>query len=262
MNKEELKKLAADSNHIPGIYNYCDRWCERCAFTARCLNYKMSAEKFSDPESKDIDNAAFWEKLSETFQETLSMLKEMAEEQGIDLDSIDIDSEANRRDIIEEDSVVHMILHLSKNYIATVDNWFDNDIYQVEDAENEAKVEAYTGQIDAMSEDDTSMLKDSVEVIRWYQHQIYIKLRRALSSAHEEKYEDWDEFPKDSDGSAKVALIGIDRSISAWGKVLEFFPWQKERLMDIVADLRRLCRMIEAEFPAARSFVRPGFDEM
>ena len=60
MNKEELKKLAADPNHIPGIYNYCDRWCERCSFTSRCLNYKMSEEKFSDPESQDASNKAFW----------------------------------------------------------------------------------------------------------------------------------------------------------------------------------------------------------
>jgi hypothetical protein len=41
MDKEELKKLAADPNHITGIYNYCDRWCERCSFTARCLNYML-----------------------------------------------------------------------------------------------------------------------------------------------------------------------------------------------------------------------------
>jgi hypothetical protein len=261
MNKEELKKLAAESNHIAGIYNYCDRWCERCAFTSRCLNYKMSEEKFGDPESKDIDNAAFWEKLSETFQETLSLLKEMAEEQGIDLDSIDIDSETDRRDIFEEDTVVHIVLHLSKNYMHTVDEWFDNDIYHVGDAENEANVEAYTAQIDAMSEDDTSMLEDSVEVIRWYQHQIYVKLRRALSSAQDETFEEEDNFPKDSDGSAKVALMGIDRSISAWGKVLEYFPWQKEILLGIIADLKRLCQMVEAEFPDARAFVRPGFDE-
>ncbi len=261
MNKEEIKKRAADSNHIAGIYNYCDRWCERCAFTARCLNYKMSEEKFSDPESKDINNAAFWENLSETFQETLSLLKEMAEEQGIDLDSIDIESETDRRDIFEADTVVHMILHLSKNYIDAVDEWFDNDIYHVGDTENEAKVDEHTAQIDAMSENDTRMLKDSVEVIRWYQHQIYVKLRRALSSAQEEKTEDWEDFPKDSDGSAKVALIGIDRSISAWGKVLEYFPWQKEKLLEIIAYLKRLCQMIEAEFPEARSFVRPGFDE-
>ena len=67
-----------DTKHIPGIYNYCDRWCERCTFTSRCLNFEMSEEKFGDLEDVDITNEVFWQKLSETFQETLSMLKEMA----------------------------------------------------------------------------------------------------------------------------------------------------------------------------------------
>jgi hypothetical protein len=36
----------------------------------------MSEEKFGDLEDVDITNEVFWQKLSETFQETLSMLKE------------------------------------------------------------------------------------------------------------------------------------------------------------------------------------------
>ena len=38
----------------------------------------MSEEKFGDLQSIDITNEAFWKRLSEMFQETLSMLKEMA----------------------------------------------------------------------------------------------------------------------------------------------------------------------------------------
>ncbi len=58
-----------------------------------------------------------------------------------------------------------------------------------------------------------------------------------------------------------IEVHGIDRSISAWGRVLEYFPWQKKRLLDIIAYLKRLCHMIENDFPEARAFVRPGFDE-
>ncbi len=24
-------------NYIEGIYNYCNRWCEKCSFTANCI---------------------------------------------------------------------------------------------------------------------------------------------------------------------------------------------------------------------------------
>ena len=77
MAKKPFEKYDKDSNHIPGIYNYCDRWCERCQFTSRCLNFEMSEEKFDDLQGGDISNEVFWRKLSETLQETMGMLQEM-----------------------------------------------------------------------------------------------------------------------------------------------------------------------------------------
>jgi hypothetical protein len=32
--KISLLSLAESGKYIPGIYNYCDRWCERCTMTA------------------------------------------------------------------------------------------------------------------------------------------------------------------------------------------------------------------------------------
>jgi len=45
MDKDRMDDLARDPRFIPGIYNYCDRWCERCAFTSRCMNYAMGEEE-------------------------------------------------------------------------------------------------------------------------------------------------------------------------------------------------------------------------
>jgi hypothetical protein len=70
-----------------------------------------------------------------------------------------------------------------------------------------------------------------------------------------------DEFPKDSDGSAKVALIAIDRSISAWGEIRKCFPEAGDKIIDLLVHLDRLRRKTEKTFPSARSFKRPGFDE-
>jgi hypothetical protein len=76
----------------------------------------------------------------------------------------------------------------------------------------------------------------------------------------EETSEDFEEFPKDSDGSAKVALIAIDRSIAAWGQMREHFPQRRDDILDILVHLDRLRRKTETLFPDARAFVRPGFD--
>ena len=60
MDKEELLKRAKDPKYIPGIYNYCDRWYERCQFTSRCLNCKLVEEQFGDLKENDELNEAFW----------------------------------------------------------------------------------------------------------------------------------------------------------------------------------------------------------
>jgi hypothetical protein len=262
MERDVLENKDNDSKHIAGIYNYCDRWCERCPFTARCLNFEMSEEKFGDLEGGDITNEVFWQKLSETLQETMAMLKEMAEEKGIDLDALDVEAEADLRDRQGDTSVVHLITHMARSYINTVEEWFDENIYILEDDPNESASLSLPDSYRSHHRADTVSLIDSVEVIRWYQHQIYVKLQRALHSAHNEEFEILNGFPKDSDGSTKVALIGIDRSVSAWGKMIKFFPNQEEIIVDIIVHLERLRRRTENEFPEARAFIRPGFDEI
>jgi hypothetical protein len=262
MERDALENKDNDSKHIAGIYNYCDRWCERCPFTARCLNFEMSEEKFGDLEGGDITNEVFWQKLSETLQETMAMLKEMAEEKGIDLDALDVEAEADLRDRQGDTSVVHLITHMARSYINTVEEWFDENIYILEDDPNESASLSLPDSYRSHHRADTVSLIDSVEVIRWYQHQIYVKLQRALHSARNEEFEILNGFPKDSDGSTKVALIGIDRSVSAWGKMIKFFPNQEESIVDIIVHLERLRRRTENEFPEARAFIRPGFDEI
>jgi len=89
-----------------------------------------------------------------------------------------------------------------------------------------------------------------------------VKLRRAIESARNEKEEADDGFPKDSDGSAKVALIGLDRSIAAWKMMLSYFPGQQQPILNIVASLESIRRRVEAQFPQARAFMRPGLDDV
>src|SRR5438093_1005672 len=87
MTKDDLKNFADNPDFIEGIYNYCDRWCERCPYTARCMNYAMSPEARGEEPNNDIRNAEFWNELAETMHATLELMREMAEEQGIDLDA-------------------------------------------------------------------------------------------------------------------------------------------------------------------------------
>jgi hypothetical protein len=260
MDKEYIKKLAENPNFIPGIYNYCDRWCERCPFTSRCMNFALSEEQFADPQTHDINNEAFWEKLSEIFQFTLEMVKETAQEQGIDLDSLDIQQSADERESIRNSAKNHECPCAAKVYGQMANDWFDSAKDLFEEKADDLTLQVRLELPDSDPAEEANNFKDSVDIIRWYQHFIYVKLIRAVQGKLEETPQSFEEFPKDSDGSAKVALIAIDRSIAAWGQMREHFPQRRDDIFDILVHLDRLRRKTETLFPDARAFVRQGFD--
>jgi hypothetical protein len=262
MNKERLKKLAEGPRFIQSIYNYCDRWCERCPFTARCLNFALGEEEFDHLETQDLDNEAFWKKLSETFQITLELLEEAAEEQGIDLDCLDTEEVEEEDRLNDELARDHECSRMAKLYSEMVDDWLDSarELFSSEEEELSA-VETFEALDNSPAEKDDDLL-EPVEVVGWYQHLIYVKLMRAIRGELLEEPEILDEYPKDSDGSAKVALIGIDRSIAAWGEIRNLFPHRSDQIMDILLHLEQLRRKVEKTFPDARAFIRPGFDKI
>lgn len=260
MDKEQLKKLVKDPIFISGIYNYCDRWCERCAFTSRCMNYAMDEDEPDGPESNDITNKAFWDKLHNIFEVTLEMVKETAEEMGIDLNAIDHEKFA------EQEEQVHKIVEDQSHtkaafaYAEMVNKWFDSNKDLIEDKAEELLSLAQAEIPGTRPDKDALKIQDCLEVIRWYQHQIYVKLCRAASGMIRGELEDIEYFPEDANGSAKVAIIGIERSIAAWGGLLNHFPDQENPIIDVLAHLKGLLRQVGSAFPDARTFIRPGFD--
>ena len=258
MDRHDLLKLAADPKYIKGIYNYCDRWCERCPFTSRCLNCELVERKFGALEEKDGLNEAFWQRFSEMLHDTLELVRETARERGIDLDAIEADEDGWGEWDDEKNPAVHLIMHASQRYADSVSDWFESNAGLFVEKESDLKrIRIATPGSNPSAE--AVRINDAAEVIQWHQNQIGVKLRRAVESARSE--DDEDGFPKDSDGSAKVALIGIDRSIAAWKMMLSYFPEQQQPILNFVTSLESIRRRVESQFPNAQAFVRPGFDE-
>ena len=254
---EKLKAMARNPDFIPGIYNYCDRWCERCPMTARCMNYAMAEERFSDAPSRDMENELFWQKLSETFADALTLLKEAAQAHGIDLRDVeddDFDPGAQKAHPAAED---HPCCQLAREYAQMVDRWNES----VREDLPSRRERAASQEIEmAASSSAPDPISDAWAVIGWYQHQIYVKLMRAATGLAEEIDDIEDSFASDADGSAKVALIAMDRSIAAWGKLIPVHFQRASEIQEILVSLERLRRNTEAAFPRARDFLRPGFD--
>jgi hypothetical protein len=108
--------------------------------------------------------------------------------------------------------------------------------------------------------DTSSEVGDPRAVIAWFHMMIHVKAMRALEGLAEDdpSARDW---PADHDGSAKVALIGIDLSHTAWLDLVEVGLVSSSDTAPFVEDLVWLRAALERLFPKARSFVRPAFDE-
>ena len=114
----------SNKNIIPGIHNYCDRWCERCTHTKHCSVFQMEEEAGmmdSNMDSDiDITNQEFWDHLSKVFKDTIKMISEQAEDMGIDLENLEIEK-------------IEVLKHqkgdlekLSDHYSTNIRDWFQS----------------------------------------------------------------------------------------------------------------------------------------
>ncbi len=256
MDKEELIKQAKEPKYISGIYNYCDRWCERCQFTSRCLSHSLEEEQNCQLESIDAANERFWYSIKNSFELAFSLIEDLAKEEGVDLESIAIDEDD------EIDNKVDLLTHLSMNYANLVDEWFKNNQNIIENELIKQKKRTHLRLIHPHTPEIPISLKEVVEVINYYQYAITVKLSRAIRSRDNEVKIGLEDIAKDSDGSAKIALIEIDRSINSWSELLPYFEPETRDILKIINYLKQIREMAEKEFPNARAFIRPGFDEV
>jgi hypothetical protein len=217
---------------IVGIFNYCDRWCDACALTSRCRLFAdvAEAEASLDPGMKALVAVAPIEPAAQPPQWLAGLLQEMDEE----LLKPGDDGEPLERPLPAE----HMALEQrARGYLSRVYRWLQN-----------RELTAATDPADPYA------------VVIWFHTLIAVKVHRALHGLAGDQPEERD-WPPDYDGSAKVALLGIDRSHAAWLELVERRKTTDADAAPFIADLVWLGEALERVFPNARAFVRPGLDE-
>jgi hypothetical protein len=246
---------------IAGIHNYCDRWCERCSFGSRCAVYE--SENATSGDEKDRTNKAFWDRLAVNFAKARTLIEEAAKKSGVDLTEVskEVEEIEAKDDLYERQSRNHPIGKLSLEYSQASAEWLKSQPGMI--GKLEELRDGLTMGIESVTEAKSTMatIKDCVEVIQWYMTFIHTKMMRALSGkAESDGWEEENGFQCDYDGSAKIALIGIERSLQAWIKLYDILPDQEDHFLKVLAMLEKLKSMALHEFPKAMDFKRPGFD--
>lgn len=248
--------------NISGIFNYCDRWCERCTFTSRCAVYEDETEVGSD--ELDMKNKAFWNRLGQNFVKAKDLLQKVADQSGVDLQAVQVEMAENlrKKDQIKHESREHPLSQLTFRYSEVGREWLKTQPGML-DRLDALKTELTLGvESQEGARRQTVIIKDSLAVIQWYLAFIHVKLVRALMGRlSSEAWEDEGRYQRDYDGSAKIALIAIQRSIQAWSQLFEILPEKEDDFLKILSMLQKIKTMTEKEFPDAPAFIRPGFDE-
>ena len=230
--------------YIDFISAYCDRWCERCAFTQRCSQFAVtSALAMCDGDYAAAMELAVGEprvpgrKPAKTLDERMADAFGDYEPTEKEMDEIGRELDQRRRRIEKV-----AVAETSNDYAIASHRW----LVEHEDATDSAD----------------PALREAVDVIGWDHFLIHVKIMRALSGRDE--YPNGRPFWKsavqsDWNGSAKVAMISIDRSIRAWRMVASATG---DEAAGVLADsLDSVRQAMTTELPRAMDFRRPGFDD-
>jgi hypothetical protein len=240
--------MADEPGLIPGIYRYCDRWCERCAFTARCLQFRIEAEETESStalQNFDALNLKYWQEMGDALVQAMRLIREIAAREGIEPDDLQKETAFSEPpESLQRDAREHPCANAALLYAGMVNEWF--------------------AAVDELPEEEESRLTHSpdsheepIQAIRQYQYFIYPKIVRAVQGRLSQR---GGEMEDDVCGTAKVALIAIDRTLAAWSVLYGEYPAQEDSTRSILLHLDRLRRSVEVLFPAARAFIRPGLD--
>lgn len=243
---------------IEGIHNYCDRWCERCALTSRCSSYAI--EKRLEDIRKNggtINKNTFWEVFDSLFEGTLKKLGDIDNDGSKDPDNPDTFPEMDHCSLDFEspenepwkNTEENQLTEAARSYATEISQWMKN---------YENDIECSINQTDATTQQYRDRVLNSIEVIMWYSFFIAAKLHRATRHDNDS----FIELPVDSDenGSAKIALIAINRSIVAWSIVRSVYKTDPNTTGGFMGQLIAIRRVVEKTFPRAQEFIRPGFD--
>lgn len=258
-------------DYIIGIYNACDYWCDRCAFTRRCRNFAMGEELEEKCVSarSDEENQAKWDSADAAFGQARKRLDELAAERFDDMlsdvDDVPDEGEFERfqteQDAHDREVVRHFVVKAAEAYRQVVAAWLKSVGSEVKEATDRLIAQEKFSPETGNAREEIERLEELFDVVSWYHTLLVPKTHRMISGLLKlPEQTAWNDG-SDIFGTGKLLLVSIDRSLSAWSQLLPAFPTQEDAILGFLVRLDHLRRGIERAAPQARAFVRPGLDE-
>jgi hypothetical protein len=214
---------------IPGVYKYCDDWCEFCRVTARCTSHRVrqawEARRRRDSTFDADDLVAFTREVAAAAGETTP-----------GLDALMAGDPKGEYQPVPADEGLCLLASqyaVGAGFLLTRAGW-------------RPPASGTLGRSPGPQ-----------DVLAWYHQFLAMRATRALVAAARADRGIPGERD-DAEGSAKIALVGIDRSRAALARLTDGRHARICRHLDGM--LESLAAGLEARIPGARAFVRIGLD--
>lgn len=234
--------------YVPGVYNYCDRWCERCRFNTRCAVKTMS-DQIREAQARGEDPSAVEPPDEEPDRPGADVVRPWLEQvlnyQPTEAETREIEAREKERERLME---VDLLVLDAREY-GTI-------------AHRIAR--ALLGDLAGGD----AIILAALDAIERQALCVSAKTWRAVSGQirHQLDEDEDDEFDfgvqSDSNGSAKVARLMVQESREAWMVLMQVGRAAADGVpVTMIERLDRLDRDLATRFPRALDFVRPGFDD-
>jgi len=268
----------SDERYIAGIYNYCDYWCERCAFTKRCRNFRTDRELEREmARAAPVDDAtqvSFWKQLADQLRDTTIFGHAGDWSDAVPGDDFDFEPvpayeahEAALSQAVDE----HPLTTLAHSYMEKTHAWLKSSDEDLKAVAQELLSAAGSAFDETDYEEQARRIGEMIEVLGWYHTLLPPKVARAVRGVLECKEKEGADGElaeilaesrlSDANGSGKLVLASIQRSAAAWVEMRKLLPRREDEILEMLSILSRLQRGIHADVPGAKSFARPGLDE-
>ncbi|MCE5326538.1 MAG: hypothetical protein LLG01_08990 [Planctomycetaceae bacterium] len=249
-----MPAMARNRGFIPGIFNYCDRWCERCAFAERCMvaadeakGQQRQRRKGRNPD----DGASVAEEVSRNFRKVGRLIARGAKKWGLDMKEIEREAATlASKDFAKLDD--HPLVKEAFAYMTSLRKFVES---LAEDFKMTA--EDVMGRAAFMEvENDAAKMKEirfATEALVWDSSMVAVKTKRALDSFFDsdEAFDQHDEKShiRDAEMTAAIVLRCLNRDKAA---LVTIYEWNKDRqdaALELLVHADRIGRALRTLLP-------------
>jgi len=266
-----MSELNFMHENISGIYNYCDRWCEKCLYTNRCLLFKQEAEReikhlLKDENESDsehyskllADELEDAEKLFSQNPDTEDFLDSLDDDEDFDFDEEGENDEDDFEEFLDENKTdsddkkkeFNPLIHLTEEMFKEQDTY-----YNVIKAHFPDEVEKYNPE---------DPLIKNLQILSWYVPQITVKMRMCFwgkKQSEKAKSKLSKEIEEEMlNVSSRIVYLGINNILTALNELRTLRKEIETETVLFISTLKIIRQMFLDEFPKAETYKRPYFD--